>query len=131
MKETTLTFITISIAILALNSCGRKEFQTDYGKPEAQFYAKDVSTKGKPFIGKKVTVRGIVEKVDTLEPDSAWIQLSEGIRCNFGDLHVMAESCKVGDEAYVDGLLKNCDEGKVLIDPAILRDPKATFEPME
>jgi len=41
----------------------------------------------------------------------------------------MAESCKVGETVYVDGLLKVLEEGNVILDPAILRDPNAYFEP--
>ena len=43
----------------------------------------------------------------------------------------MAESCEVGDEVYVDGVLKRCNEGDVLIDPAMFRDPNAPFNPKE
>ncbi len=41
----------------------------------------------------------------------------------------MAESAKVGETVYVDGFLKRCDDGDVLIDPAVLRDPTAPFTP--
>ena len=46
---------------------------------------------------------------------------------NLGELRGMAESCKVGDTVYVDGFLKRCEEGDMLIDPAMLRDPTAPF----
>jgi len=43
----------------------------DYGKPAAQFHERDVLANGKAFVGKKITVKDIVEKVDTSDPESA------------------------------------------------------------
>lgn len=103
----------------------------DYGDPAAQFHERDVSAKGKEFVGKKVTVKGVVERVDTSDPESAWVYLAGGTKCNFGKFKVMAEACKVGEEVYVDGFLKRCEESDVLIEPAISRDPKAPFDPVE
>ncbi len=101
----------------------------DYGEPAAQFMSGDVYTKGKPFVGKKVTVKGIVTKIDVVDPNAAWVELEEGIRCNFGKFKAMAESSKVGDTVYVDGVLTRCGEGDVLMDPAQLRDSTASFAP--
>ena len=53
----------------------------DYGEPVAQFLQEDVGQKGKAFLGKKVTVKGTVTKVDVGDPDAAWIHLEGGIRC--------------------------------------------------
>ena len=110
------------------SGCG-KGWQMDYGKPAAQFHEQDVLGKGKAFVGKKITVKGVVEKVDSSDPDSAWILLSEGTRCNFGKFKRMAEGFKPGDIIYVDGFLKRCEKDDVVIDPAISRDRKAPFEP--
>lgn len=41
----------------------------------------------------------------------------------------MAESKQPGEVAYVDGFLKRCDEAGILIEPAMLRDPTAPFQP--
>lgn len=111
------------------SGCG-KGWQMDYGKPAAQFHERDVLVKGKAFVGKKITVKGVVEKVDSSDPDSAWILLSGGTRCNFGKFKSMAESCKTNDTVYVDGFLERCENGDVLIQPAMLRDPTAPFSPM-
>ena len=43
----------------------------------------------------------------------------------------MASSCKVGEVVYIDGFLKHCDDDKVLLEPAILRDPTAKFIPIK
>ena len=103
----------------------------DYGKPAAQFLEQDLATRGKAYVGKKITVKGTVKKVDTSDPESAWVILSQGTRCNFGKFKAMAESYKPGKEVYVDGFLKQCKESNVLIEPAIGRDPKAPFKPQE
>lgn len=110
------------------SGCGNG-WQMDYGQPAAQFLQADMASRGKAFVGKKITVKGTVTKVDVNDPESAWIHLVGGIQCNFGTFKAMAESCKVGDTVYVDGFLKRCEEGDVLIDPAMLRDPTAPFSP--
>lgn len=112
------------------SGCG-KGWQMDYGKPEAQFLQADLASQGKSFVGKKITVKGTVAKLDVSDPKSAWIHLSGGIQCNLGKFKAMAESCKIGDTVHVDGFLKRCEEGDMLIDPAMLRDPKAPFSPKQ
>jgi hypothetical protein len=63
-----------------MSGCG-KGWEMDYGEPVAQFLQEDVGQKGKAFLGKKVTVKGTVTKVDVGDPDAAWIHLEGGIRC--------------------------------------------------
>ncbi len=113
---------------LILVSCG-KGWEMDYGKPAAQFLQDDVSSKGKPFVGKKITVKGTVTKVDVSDPKSARVYLTGGIECNLGEFQAMAESCKVGDTVSMDGFLVRCESGDVLLDPAMQRDPSAPFTP--
>ena len=36
-----------------------------------------------------------------------------------------------GESMNIDGFLKRCDEDKVLLEPAILRDPTAKFSPIK
>jgi len=114
-------------SIFLISGCNG--WKTDYGKPAAQFVEEDLSTKGKEFLGKKITVKGKVTKVDVSDPTASKVYLQYGIQCNLGKLTKMAESCKVGESVYVDGLLKVLEEGNVILDPAILRDPNAYFEP--
>lgn len=101
----------------------------DYGKPAAQFLQEDLDSKGKAFVGNKITVKGTVAKVDGSDPNAARVYLTGGIECNLGKFKVMAESCKVGDIVYMDGLLVRCESGDVLLDPAMQRDPSAPFTP--
>ena len=123
----------ITIAALVLVGCS-KGWILDYHEPAEQFLAtKDVATKAKPYVGRhlKITIKGIVSKVDVSKPDSSMIYLKNGIECNLGKWSRMASSCKVGEVVYIDGFLKRCDEDKVLLEPAILRDPAAKFSPIK
>ena len=122
----------ITIAALVLVGCS-KGWILDYHEPAGQFLAKDVATKAKPYVGRhlKIKIKGIVSKVDVSNPDSSMIYLRNGIECNLGKWSRMASSCKVGEVVYIDGFLKRCDEDKVLLEPAILRDPTAKFSPIK
>lgn len=131
MKTITAALALALIASLGFNSCSPKGWMMDYGKPAAQFHERDLLAKGGAFVGKKITVKGTVERVDATDPESAWVVLSEGTRCSFGRFKAAAESYSVGEEVYVDGFLKRCHEGDVLIEPAFGRDPTAAFDPIE
>jgi len=115
-----------SIAAVLLVGCG-KGCELDYGQPTAQFLAKDLPSKAKIYVGKKITVKGTVTRVDISNPNSSRVYLKDGIECNLGRLQAMATSCKIGDTVLVDGFLKRCDDGDILIEPALLRDPAAKF----
>ena len=121
--------ILITIGVVLLIGCS-EGWVLDYHEPAAQFLAKDVTTKAKPYVGRhvKITIKGIVTKVNINDPNSSLIYLKEGIECNL-KIRAMASTCKVGDTVYVDGFLKRCDEDKVLLEPATLRDPTAKFAP--
>ena len=122
----------ITIAAVVLVGC-YKGLILDYHEPAEQFLAKEVATQAKPYVGRhlKITIKGIVSKVDVSNPDSSMIYLKNGIECNLGKWSRMASSCKVGEVVYIDGFLKRCDEDKVLLEPAILRDPAAKFSPIK
>ena len=128
MKTQYLMLVIPMIACL-ITGCG-KGWQMDYGKVSAQFTQDTVAAKGKRWVGKKITVKGVVLKSKSDDHVAAWVELKNGIRCNFGHMWKMAESAKVGETVYVDGFLKRCDEGDVLMDPASLRDPTASFIPL-
>ena len=114
------------IAVVLLVGCG-KGYELDYGQPAAQFLAIDVPSKAKSYVGEKITVKGTVTRVDISNPTSSKIYLKEGIECNLGGFRAMATSCKIGDTVFVDGFLKRCDDGDILIEPALLRDPTEKF----
>lgn len=136
MKTRLLTIWVVLLLAGLESGCGKggkggKGWEMDYGKPAAQFLQADLASQGKSFVGKKITVKGTVVKVDVSDPASAWIHLSGGVQCDLGTFKAMAKSCKIGDTVYVDGFLKRCEEGDMLIDPAMLRDPTAPFSPKQ
>jgi len=112
-----------------VSGCG-KGWRMDYGKPAAQFYALDVARIGKPFIGKKITVKGEVLRVENRE-DGNHIYLKDNIHCVFPTWHLGEDNLKAGDEIFVDGFLEKCTEGNVKLNPALGRDSAASFKPIE
>ena len=61
MKKTpVLLFFLVTTPLFVLTSCFWTGWQMDYGKPAGQFYAADLGTLGKAFIGKKITVNGTI-----------------------------------------------------------------------
>ena len=130
--KSSLTQLLTTIAAVLLAGCS-KGWILDYHEPAEQFLAKDVAIKAKSYVGRhlKITIKGIVSKVDVSNPNSSMIYLKNGIECNLGKWSRMASSCKVGEVVYIDGFLERCDEDKVLLEPAILRDPAAKFSPIK
>jgi len=127
MNRVPLLALMLTLAGLA-GGCG-KGWQMDYGEPAAQFLQEDVASRAGAFAGRKITVKGTVTKIDVGTPGAAKIHLAAGITCNLGDFTAMAANCKTGDTVYVDGFLERCEEGDVLLAPAMLRDPTAPFSP--
>lgn len=124
------SMLVLMMAWWTASGCG-KGFQMDYGKPAAQFLQADVAAKGKAYLGRKITIQGVVTKVEVSDPAHAWIYLEHGIRCNLGKFKAMAASKKPGDVVSVDGFLERCDAADILIEPAMLRDPTAPFNPQK
>jgi hypothetical protein len=118
------------VAALLLTGCGTG-WRMDYGEPAAQFLSANVTMQGAKYLGEKVTVQGIVTEVLPDQADGSWVYLDNGIRCNLGDFRAMAEGVKVGETILIDGILRKCSDGDVLLDPALLRDPTAPFQPLQ
>jgi hypothetical protein len=113
--------------VMSLSGC--QGWLLDYGDPDAQFLQKDLVVAGRSFEGKHITVKGTVTKVDVGQQGNARVYLGDDIECNLGTFRAMAEGCRIGSVVYVDGFLKRCRAGNILLDPAILRDPNAPFKP--
>lgn len=117
---------------LVLSVCGCnffKGWQMDYGRVKAQFEDADLAGKGKGFVGEKVTVRGVVKRVDFSDEGNPKVVLTQGTECHFGRMLAMAKRMKVGETVYIDGFLEKCEDGEVILKPAMSRDPKAPFNP--
>ena len=99
----------------------------DYGKPAAQFYAADLSTLGKVFIGKKITVKGTITGHETTKEGDFVVILNGTIRCMSAYLYRRSKA--VGKTVFFDGFLRECEPGRVVINPSMSRDPSASFHP--
>jgi len=123
-------FCMAAIALL-LAGCGFSQgWQMEYGRPAAQFMAQDVATLADPYMGKKITVQGVVKGRDFTDPDDAVLILEHGIFCHFGKFARMAQAYADGETVWVDGFLVQCQPGKIVIRPAHGRDPTAHFGPL-
>lgn len=120
----------LSMLLFQLAGCG-KGWELDYGEPVAQFNEQAVLKKAKPFLGKKITVKGVVTKQDLTDPENCKLYWHHSICCNLGHFQRMAEGYKVGETVFIDGFLNRCEEGDILLEPAVGRDPKADFNPLE
>lgn len=118
------------VSLVGLIGCATA-WQMDYGTPQAQFLAQDVARLGAPYIGKKVTIKGRVTRIDTRDPKAAWVELNNGVRCNFETWKLMAEDRPVGSQVFVDGVLRHCKPDDILIAPTLYRDPSAPFSPKQ
>lgn len=127
-KPTVLPRTTIIPLLLALLAACTG-WTMDYGKPAAQFEAADAAAIAGEYMGEKVTVRGKVLAVDSSDPESCIVELEGGVIAQFGDMKLMAEECKVGEITLVDGIVSAVEPARVLLEPALGRDPTAPFEP--
>ena len=132
-KKTMALFFLITIAPFAVTACFWTGWQMDYGKPAAQFYAADLGSLGKPFIGKKITVKGTVTGHETTKEGKSVVILNGTIRCMRKLSPEYTESYrrryKVGKTVFFDGFLRECEPGRVVINPSSGRDPSASFHP--
>ncbi len=133
MSKVAALRVTASVALLVLSlsvlaGCAT-DWQMDYGTPAAQFLSRDIAELGAPYLGRKTTIKGTVARVDTQDPKVVWVFLRGGIRCNFGAFKAMAESSPVGSQVFVDGFLRHCETGDIVINPALYRERSAPFSP--
>lgn len=121
-----IAILTLLLPILG----GCKGWTMDYGRPAAQFEARDTITLAPDHMRKKVSVRGRVSSVNTSDPENCIVKLDHGVTAHFGKFKAMAESCKVGKIVHLDGIVKTVSPSSVTLDPAFGRDPQAPFDPV-
>ena len=131
IRKSCLTLLLSLFAGIAFG-CG-SGWKLDYWDPAAQFLEADVAASGKAYLGQKITVKGAVTRIDQSDPECTKLYLGNGVCCDFRPVGASAVcynfGYKSGDTVYVDGMLRRCAEGDVLLAPAMLRDPTAPFEP--
>ena len=122
-------FLIIGALLLVTVFWGCQGLNMDYGKPAAQFLEEDVAELGKNYLLKKITIKGVVTRVDVSPPKDVSIFLGHGIECDLGDVVNAAKHFSIGKTVYMDGILRKCEPGTILLEPVLERDPKAPFNP--
>ena len=120
----------LSVLLVQMTGCGQG-WDMEYGDAVAHFNEDAVLEKANPYLGKKIVIKGVVTKQNLTDPENCKVYLGHSICCNLGDLQRMAEGYTVGKTVYISGFLKRCDEGDILLEPAVGRDPEADFSPVE
>ena len=87
--------------------------------------------RAKPLAGRKITLKGVVSKQDRTDPENCRIYLSHSICCNLGELQRVAEGYMVGRTVFTTGYLECCEEGDILLEPAMGTEPNGEFNPIE
>lgn len=122
--------VLLSILMVPVSGCGPGA-ALEYGEAAAHFNEDKVLEEGEQYIGKKIVIKGIVTQHDLADAENCKVYLGHSICCNFGDLKRMAEGCNAGDTVFVGGILKRCEKGDIVLEPAMKRDSKAEFNPIE
>jgi len=102
----------------------------DYGRPAAQFEARNAIALAPDYLRKKVTVRGRISAVDTSDPERCIVKLDHGVTAHFGEFKAMAERYKLGEVIHISGIVEAVNPSGITLDPAFGRDPKAPFAPL-
>ena len=123
-----LTFITLCACLPVIGGC--TGWVLDYGTPAAQFDTRDAVAFAPDYLGKKVTVRGTVQVVDTSDPSNYIIKLRNGVTANFPILKGQIDICEVGKIAFIDGIVSSATPDGVTLKPCLVRDPDAPFDPL-
>ena len=126
--KTTLLTASLTFLFPLLSSC--KGWIMDYGRPAAQFEARNAIALAPDYLRKKVTVRGRVSAVDTSDPERSVVKLDHGVTAHFGKFKRAAESYEVGEVIHLSGIVEAVNPFGITLDPAFGRDPKAPFAPL-
>lgn len=126
--KTTLLAAGLTFLFPLLSSC--KGWIMDYGRPAAQFEARNAIALAPDYLKKKVTVRGRVSSVDTSDPERCVVKLDHGVTAHFGKWKAAAEQYKVGEVIHLSGIVEAVHPSEITLDPAFGRDPEAPFAPL-
>ncbi len=85
---------------------------------------------GITFVATSGDVKGVVTRQDVSDPENSRIYPGHSICCNSGDPKAMVASDTAGKTAFAGGCLKRCEDGDILLEPAVGRDPRADFIPI-
>ena len=101
----------------------------DYGDPAAQFDAREAVAVATDYLGEKVSVRGVVRTVNAASPDQYIVTIEGGVEAVFKGAARRDDLWEIGEVAYVDGIVAVATSTGVVLSPAMMRDPTASFDP--
>ena len=120
-----LACITLCACLPVIGGCNG--WALDYGTPAAQFDSRDAVAFAPDYLGKKVSVRGTVQVVDT---SNGIVKLRKGVTAHFPRLKGQIDICEVGKIAFIDGIVSSATPDGVTLKPCLFRDPDAPFDPL-
>ena len=101
----------------------------DYGDPAAQFDAREAIAVAADYLGEKVSVRGEVLTVNAASPDQYIVKMKGGLEAVFKGVIRRDDLWEIGEVAYIDGIVAVATSTGVVLSPAMMRDPTASFDP--
>lgn len=134
----TMVLIISLLGVVGLQGC-TKAGRLEYAKVHAQFEAPTIAERGKPFLNKKVTVKGTVtERILNESTGKLTMVLDEEVHCVWygskrtkEDVLLTIDTYQIGAVVYLDGFLLACEPGNVVLDPVHGREQAAPFHPLE
>ena len=118
------------VLLAALTSTyGCRGWTMDYGDPAAQFDASEAIAVAADYVGEKVSVRGEVRAVTAASPNRYIVKMEGGVEGVFNGAILRGDLWEIGEVAYIDGIVARATSTGVILSPAMLRDPTASFDP--
>ena len=129
-----MTVAILGIMLVTTTGCSWQAWEMDYGTPAQQFHSVDVMAHGAPYLGKKVTVKGVVKQLQIDKQLRVTLILDHQVHCDLGiqdqaGVDYYKKYTNIGDTLFIDGFLKEIDEKRAYLFPAMGRDKRAGFTP--
>ena len=131
MKSSHSASATSTLALFAAltSTYACRGWTMDYGDPAAQFDAREAVAVATDYLGEKVSVRGVVRTVNAASPDQYIVTIEGGVEAVFKGAARRDDLWEIGEVAYVDGIVAVATSTGVVLSPAMMRDPTASFDP--
>jgi hypothetical protein len=129
-----MTAVAMVGVMLVATGCCWRAWEMDYGKPVQQFHSVDVMAYSAPYLGKKITVKGIVQQLQVDDQLRVTLVLDHQVCCDLGiqdhaGVDYYKKHTNVGDTLFMDGFLKTIDKERAYLSPAMGRENSAPFAP--
>ena len=123
------TVSTLALLAALTSTYGCRGWTMDYGDPAAQFDAREAIAVAADYLGEKVSVRGEVLTVNAASPDQYIVKMKGGLEAVFKGVIRRDDLWEIGEVAYIDGIVAVATSTGVVLSPAMMRDPTASFDP--